>query len=546
MQFCSPAAAELMGAGPTEDAMASLVQPLLKQGAGTANLDLPGGTVLAQVEPVAGGGALVLLLPEELAETGSLKRELEAIINSSHDGIWVTDGSGTTIRVNAACQKFYAHPLELMAGLPVVDVVGEKQYQQCVVNQVIHQQQTMTTVAVNREGRRFLLTGVPIHNETGELWRIVINLRDLGELDKLRRQLEQTEERYRQSQAELCQLRLRGRNAGEAVYDSAVFQRVLDLAAMAARSDSNLLIQGETGTGKDVTARIVHERSARKNGPFVKVNCAALPDALVEAELFGYEGGSFTGARQEGKPGVFELASGGTLFLDEIGELPLHLQAKLLHVLEEQEVKRVGGTRVIPVNTRVVAATNRDLAAMIRERTFREDLYHRLNILGIRIPPLRERPEDILALSAHFLRLCNERYGHRKQLTVAASEALRQHDWPGNVRELRNLIERLVVMMAEDVLDETHIRQQLPSRNPERAMDCTGSAPAAAASDAEPLAVEDADETLSLRQSMEVMERKLIRSAVQRHRTLRAAAQALKVDPSTLVRKLQKYQITTH
>ena len=216
-----------------------------------------------------------------------------------------------------------------------------------------------------------------------------------------------------------------------------------EIARKAASRDSSILIVGETGTGKEVFARAIHRASSRSNKPFVAVNCAAIPESLLESELFGYEDGAFTGARRGGKPGKLELANGGTLFLDEVGDMPLHLQPKVLRVLESHEVERVGGTRPFPLNIRVIAATNRDLEAMVERGEFRADLFYRLNVIRIDIPPLRDRLEDIPLLVEHFLRRVSQRMGLHEQLQVSpeAMDMLTHYHWPGNVRELANVIE---------------------------------------------------------------------------------------------------------
>ena len=231
----------------------------------------------------------------------------------------------------------------------------------------------------------------------------------------------------------------------ELVGSSQALRSVWKSLQMVARTDSAVLIQGETGTGKELVAKAIHEESLRNRGPYVKVNCAAMPGALLENELFGHERGAFTGALTQ-TTGRFQLAHQGTLFLDEIGDLPLELQPKLLRVLQEQEFERLGGTRTIRVDVRIVAATNQDLTQMVRDRRFRADLFYRLNVFPIELPPLRERPEDIPVLAQHFVRKFACRMNKEvRHISEEAMESLRRHDWPGNIRELQNLIERAVI-----------------------------------------------------------------------------------------------------
>src|SRR5262245_19536735 len=237
---------------------------------------------------------------------------------------------------------------------------------------------------------------------------------------------------------------------------SHAWRDVIRRATKVAPTEATTCLQGESGTGKEVIARFIHQRSPRRRGAFVAINCAALPDQLLESELFGFERGAFTGAEQS-KPGLIELASGGVLFLDEVTEMPFAGQAKFLRVLQEREFLRLGGTRPVRVDVRVIAATNRNLQDAVADGEFRADLYYRLNVFDIRIPPLRERRDDILLLAAAFLR---ELGGATAELTPAAAEALRSHDWPGNVRELRNVLERALIVCDGPVVDAGHLRLQ--------------------------------------------------------------------------------------
>lgn len=242
-------------------------------------------------------------------------------------------------------------------------------------------------------------------------------------------------------------------------YSPAIVQAKNSIAK-AANTDFNVLIMGETGTGKELFASTLHNSSQRRDRPFIKLNCSAIPTELFEAELFGYEDGAFTGAKKGGKMGKFELANGGTIFLDEIADMPLNMQAKLLRVLQEQEIDRVGGVKTVKVDVRVVAATNKDLLQAIRDHTFRADLYYRLNVINIRIPPLRERREDIPEITEHFLRQLNKRYGTAKYFSPETISALKRKDWPGNVRELRNEVEQLFAFSEDRIQIEQLEKEQ--------------------------------------------------------------------------------------
>nr|MCR5482779.1 sigma 54-interacting transcriptional regulator [Clostridia bacterium] len=236
------------------------------------------------------------------------------------------------------------------------------------------------------------------------------------------------------------------------VAQSKEMQHVLDRVDVLAQAESNIVILGESGTGKDLMARYIHEKSNRKSEAFVSVNCAAIPDNLLESELFGYEAGAFTGALAKGKIGLFEAATGGTLFLDEIGEMPLSLQSKLLRAIENKEIRRVGGIKNIPIDVRIICATNSNLENMVEEKHFREDLYYRLSVFTVKIPPLRSRKDDILPLAQSFLKELNTKYGTEKYFSPHCKETMLVHRWPGNIRELKNVVERIYVVSEGNAL----------------------------------------------------------------------------------------------
>ena len=287
-----------------------------------------------------------------------------------------------------------------------------------------------------------------------------------------------------------------------------------------ARVESNLLISGESGVGKDELAKLIHESGPRsESGVLVKVNCAAIPEALMESEFFGYESGAFTGARSGGKPGYMEIADKGTLFLDEVGELPISLQAKLLTVLQDRKVTRVGGAKPVAVDFRMIAATNRDLRAMVKAGKFREELFYRLNVVPIRIPPLRERSDDIPFLLAHFLDHYNSRYGLRVSLREEALETLCRHPWPGNVRELMNLVERLVVTAQHSAIGIDHLPVQYKSVAPETLPH---------------------DTIPELAEAVRELEDTLVRRAMTMSKTREEAASRLGVSLSSLSRRLRR------
>jgi len=309
-------------------------------------------------------------------------------------------------------------------------------------------------------------------------------------------------------------------NQDKIVKFSSTLKTLFERATRIAAYPSTVLIQGETGVGKEVVANWIHQHSPRANMPFIKINAGAIPESLIESELFGYERGAFTGAKNEGNPGLFELANKGTLLLDEIGELSPSLQVKLLRVLQEQEIRRVGGSWSKAINVRVIASTNRDLRQLVLEGRFREDLYYRFNVAYLHVPPLHEHPGDILPLLDYYLeRICQE-FKITRKLTPETLQILLQHDYPGNVRELRNLVEGVCIMTDEEwITPETlppHIRGQVSQPiNP-----------------------------LSLHAHIEVTERKVIMEALKAEASIRQAAKRLEISHATLLRKMQKYGIT--
>ena len=302
------------------------------------------------------------------------------------------------------------------------------------------------------------------------------------------------------------------------ILKSESMKQVVKLAIKVARVDSSVLITGETGVGKEVLARVVHKHSCRVNGPFIKLNCGAIQAELVESELFGYEAGAFTGARREGKLGLIQLADGGTLFLDEIGDLPLNLQVKFLRVLQEREIQRVGGVETKEVDFRLIAATNKSLQDLVKQKKFREDLFYRLDVVPMTIPPLRERKEDILPLALFFLNKFGQRYGLSMRISPEVIEVLLNNDWPGNVRELENTIERLLVTGDTDVAPDHLIHKSSSSKDYGKSC-------------------------LNLRDILDETEKHLILQAFEQCKTTREMAEVLGISQSTVVKKMRKYDI---
>jgi DNA-binding NtrC family response regulator len=346
-------------------------------------------------------------------------------------------------------------------------------------------------------------------------------------LDELRVRIQRAQERQALTRrASLLERGLTPPDLGsEFIGSSPEFARVLDLLERVAPTDSNVLITGETGTGKEMAAKLIHARSLRRQRPFVVVECAALQESLLQSELFGHERGAFTGA-DRAKPGLFEVADGGTVFLDEIGEVSLATQVKLLRVLDTSTFRRVGATAEIRVNVRVLAATNRDLDAMVKQGLFREDLYYRLSTITLRLPALRERRADVDLLANHFAAQLNERFGFRKRLGPAALDRLRAHDWPGNVRELRHVIEAAMIVAPGSEIEAGHLPPSVGR----------GSAPMAAGGE-----TAAAPGDLPTLEQLERAHIERVLRATHGHRS--QAAAILGISERNLYRKLREYQL---
>ncbi|WP_174377952.1 sigma 54-interacting transcriptional regulator [Desulfitobacterium metallireducens] len=458
---------ELIGKPITQVFPNSLLPSVLKSGKalfGIKNV-LNGIPVVANYTPFLENGVIqnaicifqdlssIEHLYAELDSVKTLFRELSTIIDSSYDGIFIADGNGVALRVNSAYERISGINASEIVGKSMTQLVEEGFYDESVTLQVIETGKSVTIPqTINRTNKQILVTGNPIFDEEGHLFRVVTNVRDITELYTLENQLKKTKEQTLKYEIELNHLRSMQIKENSIVYRSEAMERVIQLAVKVADVDTTVLITGESGTGKELMAKLIHDRGKGSKRPYIKINCAAIPEQLLESELFGYAGGAFTGAKKEGKPGLFELANTGTLFLDEIGDMPLLLQAKLLRALQEKEIVRVGETKPIRIDVKIITATNRDLDKMVKEGTFRQDLFYRLNVVPIHVPPLRERKEDIPLLVEFFLSKFNKRFNFEHHISSPVIDTLMGYSWPGNVRELENVMERMMIISIEDEL----------------------------------------------------------------------------------------------
>lgn len=377
---------------------------------------------------------------------------LNAIIEHSFDGIFITDAKANVIRINHAYEVITGLKKEEILGKNMTDLVRNKLISESGSLQVIKTKQPVTLQQSFRSGKEALVTSSPIFDADGNFIMIVTNVRDLTEIYNLKAVVQEKTAAMDRLAMELEHLQTTSEDNQEIIAKDETTLAAMLLANRVASMDTTVILLGETGVGKEVMARYIFQHSHRAKNSFIKVNCGAIPENLIESELFGYEGGAFTGANKNGKIGLFELANKGTLFLDEIGELPKDMQVKLLRVLQEQEILRVGGTKPVKIDVRIIAATNRNLEEMVSDGTFREDLYYRLTVFPISIPPLRMRKKDIVPLALSFLEKLNQKYQLKKYFTDLSMQLLHEYDWPGNIRELKNIVERAIIISPSDAI----------------------------------------------------------------------------------------------
>lgn len=452
---------------------------------------------------------------------------LNTIFDRSEDGLMICDAQGRILKMNPAAERLNGIKASEVVGRDVKTLVREGQINRSATQEVLETLRRVSLIQTTpRSGATLLVSGTPVFNVDNEISYVVVNERDISLIEDMKRDLAQARQESEKMRDELTELSLLELKNNHIVAQSDSMKQTLRLAMKLARIDaSNILIQGESGTGKGLLAKFIHANSMWSKKSFIQINCAALPENLLEAELFGYERGAFTGARESGKAGLFELAAGGTLFLDEIGELSLGVQAKLLKYLDDHEIMPVGGTRAKKIECSIIAATNRNLDQRTLKHQFRLDLLHRLNTFTLSIPPLRDRPEDILELTNICLKRYNRRYNRRAYIGYKAYEALKSHAFPGNVRELINIIKQAVVMCDRRFLDDYIVRatETLRPRVTE---------------------VPSSPMDASLPEKLRVIEYEMLIQAVIRCRTTREAAVFLGISQPTVVRKLKKHGMT--
>jgi transcriptional regulator with PAS, ATPase and Fis domain len=459
----------------------------------------------------------------DVATSGSFDEyelDFKVILGSNYDVLYSSDADGVTRKVGEACKELWGlKPCDLV-GKSVFELERDGIYQPSVTRMVLESGRRIQSLQITRTGRKLLVVGTPIKDGRGRIIQVVNLSWNITDDAGPETEGQNAGRLFDTCGRVLCDA-FSGRNELNGfVYASESMAKVAHMALKMSRVDSTVLITGESGVGKEVIASFIHSNSERSRKPFIKVNCAAIPESLMESEFFGYERGAFTGANKDGKPGVFELAEKGTLLLDEISETAPNIQVKLLRVLQDGTFMRVGGVKPSRADVRIIAASNKDLEAEMRHGRFREDLFYRLNVIPFHIPPLRQRPDDIPLLALFFLKRYNERYDKNKIFDAKTIKCFQKHEWRGNIRELQNIVERLVILTDGDLISVPDLPPCIAGDESERAV--------------------AVNRIMPMKDAVNMVERQLVLMAMEKYGTTTRAAEALGVDQSTISRKLRK------
>ncbi|AGL00059.1 sigma-54 interaction domain-containing protein [Desulfoscipio gibsoniae] len=448
------------------------------------------------------------------------RKILQSLLDSLPDGIMILTVDGIIKMANNVQERLTGLSNKEIIGQTIFSLVQKGIYNDPVIDLALKRRQSVTLMQYTPFNTCLLVTGAPVIDDNNEIAYVVLYSKDVTELNQLQQQLEQTKLLTQKYSLEINEMRVQSQENIDIVAKSIKMKKIIDLTLRLARVDTTVLILGESGTGKEVIAKLIHDHGERKLGPFIKVNCSAIPESLIESELFGYESGTFTGGNKEGKAGLFELAHNGDIFLDEIGDLSLSLQPKLLRVLQEKEVIRVGGAKPRKVDVRVITATNKDLKELVNQNLFREDLFFRLNVVPILIPPLRERKDDIIPLVYHFKDLISKKYKIKKEFSGKVLNHFYAYDWPGNVRELQNAVERLLIISIGNTITVDDLpHDMLPASGDGRII---------------------VDGIMPMRQAVLEVERQLIEQGMAKFNSTYKVAKILGVHQTTVIRKIAK------
>jgi len=446
--------------------------------------------------------------------------ELKLIMDLSFDQITIAGGNGIFTKVSKSCENSFGIKEKDLIGESAFKLEKEGIFDTSVTAEVLRKGKKMTIIQKTAADKKLMVTGIPIFDDEKNIIKIINISKDVTQNEKLNEELEEVRNELQWFHKELN--KRQGIYQEDIIYKSKEMNKVIEMINQISDLEATILLLGETGVGKGFVAKRIHENSIRKNQPFVKINCGAIPENLLESELFGYEKGAFTGAGKFGKKGLFEIAREGTIFLDEIGDMPLNLQVKILHVLDTTQIFRVGGEKPIEVGGRIIAATNKNLEKLVKEGKFREDLFYRLNVVPIKIPSLRERKDDIAFIAKNFLDKFNKKYGTTKKLDQSSYRVLSQYNYPGNIRELQNIVERLVISLHKEIISDEDI---LDLVNISSTLNITS------------------DEIIPIKEAVEKLEKDLLTKAFKKYKTTRKVGEALQIDQSTVVKKSKKLKI---
>ena len=448
----------------------------------------------------------------------------QQVFENIEEEIVVSTGEGRISYLNPKAEYLIGLPARELVGMSLEELVEKKIFYPSAALEVLKTRKKVDMQTTLKDGEERLSTAIPIFDQSGGIKYTVCTSKNVGEILRLNQQLLSKKAKLKQKDEEIERMQKKEFEQMNFYFDSPEMYKVMRSIRRTAPLDMTVLIQGETGVGKGIIAKSIHYLSNRKHQPFVKINCGLIPENLIEAELFGYEEGAFTGASKGGKVGKVEMANGGTLFLDEIGDMPLPLQIKLLDFIQDATFVRVGGVKPQKADVRIISATNRDLDKMMQEGSFRQDLFYRLNVFNLTIPPLRERTGDIPELIEFFLKKFNSKYGLNKKLAPDLIYELYQYSWPGNVRELEHTLERLIVMSEGDEINSETLHEALNNaQKPSLNIVCNGIMP--------------------YKEAKNMLEKILVQRAYETCGSTYKAAEALGIDQSTVAKLLKKYRV---
>lgn len=460
--------------------------------------------------------------PEKLVEKICILAEnnerLWKVLNYSSNSIIVTGKDGKILHIDGVFEEGSGVSAKSLIGKPVIEM-EERGIKPCVSAMALYEKCKRTVLQTSpKDNANWVCTGVPVFDRDGEIDMVVTNSINIDEISNIHTYLKEKKEKMLPGKAIM--------DEGELLYSSANMQKVLEMADSIKALDTTVLITGESGVGKGVVSRYIHQGSGKEKSKYVEINCSAIPDNLFESEFFGYESGAFSGAKEGGKPGLMEMAHKGTLVLDEIGDMPFHMQAKLLKALQDKQFTRVGGVKPVIVDVRIIASTNQDLNLLVEEGKFRADLYYRLNVFPIHIPPLRERKDDVDLLLTHYINHFKKKHRKNTIISYDTYQKLLNHTWPGNIRELEHAVERLIIL-HDGVADLKNIE---PGHEKNK--------------DGVPLETIQVNGIMPLSEALEETERKLFILASQNAKSSYEVAERLKTSQPNAYRKMKKYVIT--